>query len=189
MLLVAGIAGAVLLLAAVGVWALRSPSPPPPAQAHPSSSATQTSAIKVAGGFQFTQHAARTDTDCAANAYGKVADFFKNSPCTRLDRAIYSSTVDGKVVVVSVSVVQMPDESKATELKKLADTNGTGNVSDLLRAGVRVPGGPDSLTNAGYASGRDGAVVVIAEADFADQGMRDETLLDRISEAALQLRK
>jgi hypothetical protein len=142
----------------------------------------------VAGGYQFTLHAARTDTDCAANAYGKVAEFFRGTPCTRLDRSLYSTTVDGRLVAVSVSVVQMPTEQAAMDLQKLADTSGTGNVNDLLRAGVRVPGGPDSLTDAGYASSREGIAVAIAEADFADRAVSDEGLLDRISEAALQLR-
>ena len=181
----------VLLLAVVGIWALSSseePRPTPP-QGRTSAAAPSTSPIRVAGGYQFTERAARSDTDCAGNAYGKVADFFRTAPCTKLDRALYSSTVDGRIVVVSVSVVQMPTDQAAGDLRKLADTSGTGNVSDLLRAGVRVPEGPESLTDAGYASTQDGAAVVIAEADFADQSVRDEDLLDRISEAALQLRK
>lgn len=188
--LVAAIGAGVLLLAVLGIWALASSGPTvPQQQGRPSSSAPASTPIRAAGGYQFTQHAARPDTDCAANAYGKVAEFFRGTPCTKLDRTLYSTTMDGRLVVASVSVVQMPTEQAATDLKKLADTNGTGNVNDLLRAGVRVPGGPESFTDAGYASTRDGATVVIAEADFADRAARDEGLLDRISEAALLLRK
>ena len=147
-----------------------------------------TSAAQVVQGFQFSLHAARSDTGCAANAYGKAAEFFQTTPCTRLDRALYGTTVDGRLIVVSVSVVHMPDEPSAEELQRLVDTSGTGNVDDLLRAGVRVPGGPDSLTDAGYASTRDASTVVIAESDFAEQAVHDDGLLNRISAAALQLR-
>jgi len=186
--LVAGIAAGVLLLTVLGVWALGS-SPPPTSQGRPSTPAPTTSAIRVADGYQFIRHAARTDTDCAANAYGKTAEFFKGTPCTGLDRALYTSTADGRPAVVSVAIVQMPNERAATDLKKIVDTSGTGNVSDLLRAGVRVPGGPDSLTDAGYASGRDGSTVVIVEADFADPAVKDDAALERVSTAALQLGK
>jgi hypothetical protein len=181
----------VLLLAVLGIWALSS-STSSGRQGQSSGQSTSSPAStpqQVAGGYQFTQHAARSDTDCAANAYGKVAEFFRATPCTMLDRALYSATVDGRLVIASVSIVRMPTEQAATNLRKLADSSGTGNVNDLLRAGVRVPGGPDSFTDAGYASTRDGASVVIAEADFADRAARDEKLLEQISQAALQLRK
>jgi hypothetical protein len=188
--LVAALAAGVLLLAVLGIWALtNSGGSDQKATTTPTASAPTSTPAKVAGGYQFTQHAARADTDCASNAYGKVADFFRGTPCAQLDRSLYSTTVDGRMIAVSVSVVRMPTEQAATDLKKLADTDGTGNVSDLLRAGARVPGGPDALTDAGYASGREGATVMIAEADFADRAVRDEGLLDRVSQAALQLRR
>jgi hypothetical protein len=188
--LVLALATGVLVLALLGIWALSSSTPKrSTAEQGSRSGAPTTSAVRVAGGYQFTQSAARSDTDCAANAYGKVAEFFRSTPCTMLDRALYKSTVDGRPVVVSVSVVRMPNEQAATELQKLTDANGTGNVADLLRAGVQVPGGPDKLTDAGYASTRDGATVIIAEADYADPAASNEAQLDSISEAALQLRK
>lgn len=192
-LIIGGIGAVVLVVALIG-WALTTLPPSGGGRqarqttpAVPSTSAVPTG-VRAAGGYDFTQHAARTDTDCAANAYGDVAEFFATNPCTRLDRALYGTTVDGRLVVASVSVVHMPDDAKATELRRLADTSGTGNVNDLLRAGVRIPGGPESLSSAGYASMHDGAVVVIAEADFADPEVRDGDLLDRVSKAALELR-
>jgi hypothetical protein len=150
---------------------------------------TTTPTAQVVGGYQFVQHAARSDTDCAGNAYGQVADFLRATPCAKLDRALYTTTVDGQPAVVSVSAVQMGDESAATQLQKLADTGGTGNVADLLRAGVRVPGGPASLTDAGYASSRSAATVVIVESDFADPAVKDRRALDRLSTVALQLHR
>lgn len=195
--LVAAVGVGVLLIAVLGIWALSTSGPSGQQsqqgqQSRPgglSTSLPTSTLVRAAGGYQFTQHAARSDTDCAANAYGKVADFFRTTPCTSLDRALYSTTIDGRLAVASVSVVRMPTEQAAADLKKLADSNGTGNINDLLRAGVRVSSGPDSLTDAGFASTRDGATVAIAESDFADRAVQDEKLLDQISEAAVQLRK
>lgn len=184
---VAGLAAGVLVLAVFGIWKLGSSGSPVSGQQASRTPAPTSTSIRAAGGYQFTQHASRSDSDCAANAYGKVAEYFRSTPCTKLDRALYTSTVDGRLVVAAVAVVRLSSDQAATELKKLADANGTGNVSDLLRAGVRVPNGPDALTDAGYAATRDGSAVVIAEADFADPALRDGELLDRISQAALQL--
>lgn len=188
--LVIGMGAGVLLLAVLGLWALDSP-PKDTARSGGStrstSAAAQTSVVKAVDGYQFTQNASRSDADCAANAYGKVADFFRDTPCAALDRVLYLTTVDGRPAVVSLAMVRMPDEAGAVELKKLVDTTGTGNVSDLLKAGVQAPGGPPSLSSAGYASARHGDTVVVAEADFADPAVRDQELLDRVSTAALQL--
>ncbi len=191
--LVIGLAAGVLLLVIIGVWALSSSPSDGDDQAggrtRPTSPAQATSVVRTVEGYQFTQNAARTDADCAGNAYGDIVEFFRSTPCAALDRVLYLSTVDGRPAVVSLSLVRMPDEQKAIELQKLVDTSGTGNVNDLLKAGVQAPGGPPAFSDAGYASARDGAVVAIAEADFADPGVRDQAALDKLSTAALQLRK
>lgn len=177
-------AGAALLLGLLG-WLAFSATP---TTGRPGASSTApTTPIRVADGYQFTQRAAQTDTDCVGNSYGQVADFFRSTPCTRLQRYLYTSSIDGRPVVVSVSSVQMADEQAATALKKLADTDGTGNVADLLRAGVRVPGLPDALSDASYASTRNGSTVVIVEADYADPAQRADGGLERLSDAAVQL--
>lgn len=190
--LVIGVGTGVLLLAAVGVWALMSSPDDTTAQqgtsgTRQSSTVPQTSAVRAVDGFQFTQSAARTDTDCVANAYGEVSEFFKTRPCAALDRVLFLTTVDGRPTVVSLAMVRMPDEAGAEALKNLVDTNGTGNVNDLLKAGVQAPGGPREFSDAGYASARDGDTVVIAEADFADPAVKDQPTLDRLSQAALKL--
>jgi hypothetical protein len=177
-------AAAALVLGLLGWLAFSST----PTTGRPGATSTApTTPIRVADGYQFTQRAAQTDTDCAGNSYGQVADFFRGTPCTRLQRYLYTSSVDGRPVVVSVSAVQMADEQAATALKKLADTDGTGNVADLLRAGVRVPGVPDALSDASYASTRDGSMVVIVESDYADPAQRADAGLERLSDAAVQL--
>jgi hypothetical protein len=61
----------------------------------------------------------------------------------------------------------MPDSESARKLRGLADTTGTGNVSDLLREGTTFEGAPDSLENAQYASAVSGSVVTIVETAWA----------------------
>jgi hypothetical protein len=63
----------------------------------------------------------------------------------------------------------MPDSASARALKALADTNDTGNVSDLLREGAGYVGAPDALHDAEYASAVSGSVVTIVETSWVDQ--------------------
>jgi hypothetical protein len=185
-LLVAGAAGCVVLLGLIGWLAIDSM----PSGERPPSATTEvspTSVIVAAGGYQFTRHSTREDADCATNAYGTVADFFRDRPCSRLRRALFTSSTDGRPVVVSVSTVTMPDEQSAAALRQLADTNGTGNVTDLLRAGVRVPSAPEAMSNPSYASAQSGGTVVIVESDYTEPAQRTDEALERIGEAAIEL--
>jgi hypothetical protein len=114
-------------------------------------------------GMTFTLQEARTDTTCDGHAYGQVTGFFQSTDCAGLSRALYSTQVDGHPMVVAISHIRMSDAASARSLQKLTDTTGTGNVSDLLREGVRYPGGPTALQNSEYSSDVQGAVVLIAE--------------------------
>lgn len=130
----------------------------------------------------------RADETCAGNAYGQVADYFVDTDCDSLDRALYTTAIDGVPVIVSVARVTMPDRASAEELKSIADTNGTGNVDDLLRAGERIPDGPTELEAAAYASDLDGDVLTIVVAGWLDPGAPgDEQALDQLAVEALSL--
>lgn len=139
-------------------------------------------------GSTYTLEAARNDADCAANAYGQVAEFFVTTPCDGLTRALFTATVDEAPAVVSVSVVTMPDETSAAALQVLADTSGTGNVSDLLRAGVQIDGGPSELVAAAYDSELSGTQVRIVEVAWVDAATDgDEARLEAAAADALLL--
>jgi hypothetical protein len=91
-------------------------------------------------------------------------------------------------MVVAISHVRMPDPVTAQALRKLADASGTGNVSDLLREGVRYPGGPAALHNSEYASDARGADVTIVEAAWVSTGAGETTqLLDAAASNGLSL--
>lgn len=162
-------------------------SPSAPRQTSSSAAAT-TASTQTISGSSYTLAAQREDTDCGSNAYGQVADFLVATPCAGLTRALFTTTVDGAPAVVSVSVVTMPDGASAADLQELADSSGTGNVSDLLRAGVQIDGGPSELVAAAYASELSGVAVRIVEVAWVDEGTEgDESLLEAAAADALLL--
>lgn len=130
----------------------------------------------------------KQDPGCAERSYGRVRDFFATTDCQALIRTLYTGKADdGGQVVISVLAVTMRTAEEATRLRELVDTSNTGNVNDLLKEGAKVPGGPDRLTSAGYASKQDGRVVVIVETDFADTDRKDKAELTRIATEALKM--
>ncbi|SDM08742.1 hypothetical protein SAMN05660642_01609 [Geodermatophilus siccatus] len=195
------VAAALLLvvLLGVGVTAVLGGDEAANAGASPSTAAQGGALGEVAGGPQpgqietvdgrtFVAQRVQTDPTCVGNAYGTVADFFAATDCAGLARALYSTDVGGRPVVVSVSVADMGEESGALALRALTDRNGSGNVSDLLREGVRYPGGPAQLSGAEYASAVSGSSVTIVETAWAGPGSTGSTAdLDVVASTALVL--
>lgn len=149
------------------------------------------------GLYQFTAHedmtSPDTDTDCAAHAYGDIKDYLAASPCDHLSRQLFVTEVEGRTIYTSVSVVTMPDEDKAGELRDLTDKEGSGNVSDVVKDGlVTIEGLRGLASGGGYASKQDGRDVIIVESDF-DPGDKsgdedaDGSVLDKVCEDALRL--
>jgi hypothetical protein len=166
----------VAALAIVGWMALRDDDDDPggttaseTTAAEPAEAEPQPGDVQEAGGVQFTLQAAEVDETCAGNAYGDTQAFLDTNDCTGLSRALYSAELEGGAVVVSVSRVQMPDNAIARELQALTDRNGSGNVSDLLREGVRYSGSPAELSGAEYASAVSGSVVTIVESAWVEE--------------------
>jgi hypothetical protein len=135
----------------------------------------------------FTLQAVDEDGSCSGHAYGEVSAFFTGRDCAGLSRALYSTEVDGAPVVVSVSAVDMGDAESAAALQQLADSDGSGNVSDLLREGETYPGGPTRLHDAEYASAVEGSVVTIVESSWVRPGHGSTADLNRAAGVALAL--
>jgi hypothetical protein len=127
-------------------------------------------------------------TDCVAKSYGKTKQFFDDTNCKRLSRAIYTGKSDGRPVLVSVVLVTMPDAAKADQLKTLTDTDGTGNVTDLVKDGTyKTKGGLKLSDEAGqYQSSVSGDSITIVLAKFLDQHP-DKVALAKVTAAALHL--
>jgi hypothetical protein len=188
---------AVLVVAVLGVGAwllLGDGEDEGTAGAGPSAAGTTSTPGPVAGDVhrvgdgEYTVQAVQVEDTCVGHAYGDTAAFFAETDCTGLSRALYSSAVGGEPVVVSVVQVQMPDAEAARSLQALTDRNGSGNVSDLLREGVRYTGSPAGLSGAEYASAVSGPTVTIVEsawvAEDADGG---STEIDRVADDGLAL--
>jgi hypothetical protein len=145
--------------------------------------------VQSVAGVDYTVEAVKVDATCSGHAYGEVADFLASTDCTGLSRALYSAETDAGAVVISVIRVQMPDTASARDLRALADRNGSGNVSDLLREGVRYAGGPEKLSGAEYASALSGPTVTIVESAWADPAAAGSSSdIDRVASDALALR-
>lgn len=153
------------------------------------------------GAYDFSPHpdmtSPETDNDCAAHAYGRIQDHLVATPCDHLAQQLFVTEVDGRTVYASVSVVTMPDEDKAAELRALTDEDGSGNVSDVVRdGGVKIEGIDRLSGGGGYAAKQNGREVVIVEADLdpkdqsqseAGQKKDEDEILDPVCEDALLL--
>jgi len=144
--------------------------------------------VQTVAGGDFTVQAVDTEKTCVGHAYGDTAAFFAATDCTGLSRALYSTEVGGKAVVVAISRVRMPDAAGARDLRTLTDRNGSGNVSDLLREGVRYTGSPSQLSNSEYASAVSGTTVTIVETAYVNQNDKgSSTDIDKLADEALAL--
>lgn len=119
------------------------------------------------GAFDYAVAAGPVSTgSCVEHSYGKIHDWFAEHPCRQLSRGLYTTTAGGSRVLVSVSVVTMPAHADAAALYDMAYTNGTGNVSDLVRDGVAtIPNAP-KVAAGEYKSKIVGPRVTIVEANF-----------------------
>jgi hypothetical protein len=125
-------------------------------------------------------------TDCSANSYGEMVGWFAEHPCEKVLRGLYTVQEGEARALVSVVLVVMPDAALAQQLKAVTDTDGTGNVNDLVRDGTaNLPGAP-VVARGKYYSEVDDREVTIVEANFYGEHS-DEQLLADISRDAARL--
>ncbi|MBP2323891.1 hypothetical protein JOF56_004276 [Kibdelosporangium banguiense] len=158
----------------------------------PGPSAQDKTPVQPQTKFKFVKHeqanAPVMDSNCESNSYEKVKQFFAKKPCTQMVRELYVTTVDGKTAYSSVAMVRMTSAADAEELKKLTETNGTGNVTDLVRAGRVKVQGLKSLSNGAFAAKVVGNDVIIVESDFEGGSKKeDEAKLEEVSDEALTM--
>ncbi len=145
-----------------------------------------------AGKYEFTSKldSPQVDSNCGEHAYDATQQFLTEHPCEQLTRSVFTTTVNGRTVYSSVSVVDFVDGQTAVDLQKLTESNGTGNVNDLVREGViKVDGLKTLSARGGYESQVQGGRITIVESDYdpqsADGGTEEE--LDDVSKDALRL--
>ena len=154
----------------------------------PASAGPEVGTVQVVDGKEYALEAVDTQGSCIGHAYGDTADFFANHDCTGLSRALYSTEIGGEAVVVSVSRVRLADAATARNLRALTDANGSGNVSDLLREGVRYTGSPAELSRAEYASAVSGPTVTIVESAWVSEDAGGSSAdVDQVADDGLAL--
>jgi hypothetical protein len=190
------IAGFLVVVLVVGGWLILSGGPggSGTGTTSHSSSAGATAGVPAVGSVQtidgaaFTVQAVDSERTCVGHAYGDTADFFNDTDCTGLSRALYSTEVGGKSVVVAISRVRMPTAASARDLQAMTDRNGSGNVSDLLREGVRYTGSPAQLSDSEYSSALSGTTVTIVETAYVNQNAKGSpTDIDKLADVGLAL--
>ncbi|WP_026197395.1 hypothetical protein [Sciscionella marina] len=123
--------------------------------------------------------------DCRKRSYGTAKKYFKEHNCAALHQVLYASETERGKVLSSVSTVTMASPGDANGLKRLTDSDGTGNVTDLVTAGVRLPGGPKTVKGSGYASKVRGNTMIVVESGFFASSQHGDAFLTKVSKAAL----
>ncbi|MEV0705503.1 hypothetical protein AB0I53_47385 [Saccharopolyspora sp. NPDC050389] len=178
--LIAAAAVLVLIFGVVGTWlTLGQPAASPP---------TRTPPVQRADGIEFTQQVAARDASCDQHSFGDVQRWFEQRPCRGLTRAVFDTQVSGRSAAVSVAIVELPDEQAASELREIADTAGTGGVTDLIADGKGWPGGPDGFDNAAQAVQQNGNQVRIVQTVWRQRSSSpDDAGLRALAERGLRL--
>jgi hypothetical protein len=138
-----------------------SAAPPPAAQyAQAEAGFQRAQAALRAAGYQGAL-SERLGGDCATSSYGQVHGFFRAHPCRWLARAYLAVSQPGPggtaMALVAISWVDMPTAQLAGQYKRLVDTGGTGNVTELSRD--TGPYQDVSFSGAFYQSGSTGTAV------------------------------
>ncbi|GAA1224302.1 hypothetical protein GCM10009676_02240 [Prauserella halophila] len=142
----------------------------------------------TSGEFDYTRVAGpEISAGCAANSYGDVVGWFREHPCDRVHRSLYETRTQDARALVSVVVVTMPGQTGAKQLKVTTDTEGTGNVNDLVRDGTATLPGAPNVAGGEYASRVVGNRLTIVEVQFFEDTSGSQELLGEIAHDALRL--
>jgi hypothetical protein len=121
--------------------------------------------------------------DCAAHAYGQVAQYLATHPCSGIHQLLATTAINGRAVGFAQNSVGFKGAMNtsyraAGDFTTLISQNGTGNMNDLLREGYRLPAGPDQVPSpdAFKALGQDAGVVVV-DAWYLEGSTRDNAPL------------
>ncbi|MBB5802366.1 hypothetical protein F4560_002134 [Saccharothrix ecbatanensis] len=123
--------------------------------------------------------------ECVDASFGWVQYFLRTTPCTSMDRALFTVGDDwGNSAVITVAWVEFPSRGDAEDFHHVVDKPGSGDLEPLGCALVGVADIPFSGQN--YGSERDRTTVAVAEAEVATGYLTPE-VLDGLAEVAARL--
>ncbi|MFC4943951.1 hypothetical protein [Pseudonocardia sp. GCM10023141] len=135
-----------------------------------------------AKGLRVQQRLSSDSDDCFGHSYGQVQEYFRSHPCSALFRVLFEvSDRPGNMVLVAVAWVDMPDEAQASELRRLMDRDGTGNVTELSRESGKYR--DVRFTGDFYRSTLDGVTVINAAAEPTSRAASAVDLAGRVVSA------
>ena len=118
-----------------------------------------------------TVRAKLNDGQCAQHGFGPVQSFLAQSGCPALTRALLTTTVDGRPVLVSVAVVALADPARNPAFIALISANGSGDIRTLVDDGNGYSGAPSAFADDPTFLARqssDGSEVYVLEAMWLD---------------------
>jgi hypothetical protein len=128
--------------------------------------------------------------DCTESSFGSVQQFLAQAGTCTLERHLFSGTVNGRPVAISVAKIWLGPDQDAREFIDLITRNGTGDVRTLVSDGYGYPGSPAAWspdpTFLAVPDDRDGGIEVL-EAMWADgqpTHERDRLLASMLSRVA-----
>lgn len=126
---------------------------------------------------------------CKDVATSKIREYFAETECEHLTRALYKTELpDGRRVLTSIVTVLMPEGKSARELEQLTTENNTGNIRDLVDEGRPGLGEFPALHDKAYGSGLQGRLVVIGDSAYLDGSTaKNDPQLAAITTDALKL--
>lgn len=143
----------------------------------------------VAGRTTYVPKGSSTDAACADRAYGDIGVSLAANECTRLVRARFESNQEKGKTAVLVADLAFPDPAVASAFTKVAETPGSGGISDASSAGVAWPdGGRPFFESSAYTVRLTGADVRIVQVVWMDKpSAPDDPELKVVAEDALGL--
>ncbi|WP_110336898.1 hypothetical protein [Prauserella flavalba] len=132
-------------------------------------------------GMRTLRKATRKHAECVRHSFGEVRQFLTRTPCTSLDRALFTVGDGDDAVVVSVAWVGFRTRTQAVRFQSLIDVHATGDISPL--GGELVGAAGVRFTGHNYDSQLNRTVLTVAKAEpLSGEFSADD--LDTVAEVA-----
>ncbi|MGA6168513.1 hypothetical protein [Amycolatopsis magusensis] len=178
----------VLLVSAVLVASNQDGSEAAAPEQGPSQTTTAAPTGQNVDGMGFSQVAAEGGTQCTPHAFGDTRTVLETTPCSRLRRASFEVSVDGRRAAVTLAALDFPNAEQAETFKQFVDFPGNGGITDLAVETQRWTGRPPTFSGAAYASTGAQSSVLIAQACWLDgPSTSDDPGLGRAAKAGLTM--
>jgi hypothetical protein len=136
-------------------------------------------------GLRGIEYSDKQRAECVGASFGGVQEFLRRTPCTSMDRVLFTVGDDvGNSAVIAVAWIGFSSRGDAREFHDLVDAPGSGDVKPL--GGALIGLADVAFSGDNYGSERHRATVTVAEAEIASGHVTPE-LLDALAEVAAQL--